>query len=131
MVMARILVVDDEPFILSSVARALSNSGEVKTVASAAEALEEIKSSHYSLCFLDILLPDMNGLDVLDRIIEISPDTKVALMTASHLDENQKKTVLEKAFHFISKPFSLMQIKEIARQALEETAQQSRTFMEE
>ncbi len=130
MVKARILVVDDEPFILSSVARALSNSGEVKTVASAAEALEEIKSYHYALCFLDILLPDMNGLEVLDRINEISPDTKVALMTASHLDENQKKTVLEKAYYFISKPFSLMQIKEIARRALEETAK-PRTFMEE
>lgn len=121
--MARILVVDDEPFILTSIARALRDSGEVKTVESASKALEEIKKCHYALCFLDILLPDMNGLEVMSRINEISPDTKVALMTASQLDENAKKTVLEKAYHFLAKPFTLAQIKEIAKRALEETSE--------
>lgn len=129
--MARILIVDDEPLILSSVARALRDSGEVKTVASASEALEEVKSCHYSLCFLDILLPDMNGLEVLKRINEISPDTKVALMTASHLEDNVKKSALERAYHFISKPFTLTQIKEIAKRALEDTGQTAQDLVAE
>ncbi len=119
--MARILIVDDEPFILSSIERALRNSGEVKTVATASEALEAIKACHYTVCFLDILLPDMNGLEVLSIINEISPDTKVTLMTASHLEENVKKNALKKAYHFIAKPFSLTEIREIAKRALEET----------
>lgn len=127
--MARILIVDDEPLILSSVARALRDSAEVKTVASASEALEEVKSCHYNLCFLDILLPDMNGLEVLGRINEISPDTKVTLMTASDLEESMRKAAREKAYRFITKPFSLTQIKEIAHQALEETSRAAQDLM--
>lgn len=117
--MGKILVVDDEPLILYAIAKALHDSAEVKTVASAEEALEEINSCFYDLCFLDIFLPGLNGLDCMKKIREISPETKVAIMTASHLDDDMKRAIRESAYEFIAKPFTLAQIKDIARNALQ------------
>ncbi|MGD2080435.1 MAG: response regulator [Nitrospirota bacterium] len=129
--MCKILVVDDEPFILSSIERALSNRAEVKTVGTATEALEEVSSCHYALCLLDYLLPDMNGLEVMSEINKISPETKVAIMTGSHLDDTMKQTIEESAYHFISKPFSLQQIKDVAQKVIEDTRKRSKTITEQ
>jgi CheY-like chemotaxis protein len=117
--MGKILVVDDEPLILYAIAKALHDCAEVKTVATAEDALEEVNSGFYDLCFLDIFLPGLNGLDCMKKIQEISPETKVAIMTASHLDEDMKKIIRENSYDFIAKPFNLVQIKEIAKHALQ------------
>ena len=79
----RVLFVDDEPLILHIISRFLNRSVMAKTVTSAEEALDEIVAQHYDLCFLDIILPGMTGLDAMKIINELSPTTKVALMTGS------------------------------------------------
>ncbi len=83
----RVLIVDDEPLILHILSRFLNPSVEVKTVATAEEALGEIGAQHYDLCFLDIILPGMTGLDAMKIINELSPNTKVAIMTGTLLDD--------------------------------------------
>lgn len=128
--MCRILVVDDEPFILSSIERAISNSAEVKTVGTASEALKEVSSCNYALCLLDFLLPDMNGLEVMNRINKISPDTKVAIMTGSLLDDTMKQTIEESAYHFIPKPFSLQQIKDVVQSVIDDIRKSPKTATE-
>ncbi len=115
----RILAVDDEPMILRIFEVVLAGYAEIKTVATAEEALDEVNSRFYDLCFLDIILPGLNGLQAMKKISEISPDTKVVIMTASHLDEQMKKAIEECAYRFIEKPFNLAQIREIAKQALQ------------
>jgi DNA-binding NtrC family response regulator len=85
----------------------------VKTVASAEEAIDEIVAQHYDLCFLDITLPGMTGLDALKIIKELSPITKVAIMTGNHLDEAMTRQIDEAAYAFIEKPFELLHIKEV------------------
>ena len=59
----------------------LRKSAEVKTVGSAEEALSEIGAHHYDLCFLDYMLPGMNGLEAMIIINKRSAHTKVAIMT--------------------------------------------------
>jgi len=109
----RVLVVDDEPLILDIISRFLSRSTMVKAVASAEEAIDEIVAKHYDLCFLDIILPGMTGLDAMKIINELSPTTKVALMTGSQLDEAVTRQIEETAYAFIEKPFELIHIKEV------------------
>ena len=109
----QVLVVDDEPLILDVIARFLDRSVAVKTVASAEEALDEIVAQHYDLCFLDISLPGMTGLDAMKIINKLSPTTKVALMTGNLLDEAMKKKIEDTAYAFIEKPFELIHIKEV------------------
>ena len=109
----RVLVVDDEPLILHVISRFLNPSVVVKTATSAEEALDEIVAQHYDLCFLDIILPGMTGLDAMKRINELSPTTKVALMTGNLLDEAMKRKIEDTAYAFIEKPFELTHIKEV------------------
>ena len=109
----RVLVVDDEPLILYGISRFLYGRAVVKTVASAEEAIDEIVAQQYDLCFLDINLPGMTGLDAMKIINELSPTTKVALMTGGHLNEAMERKIEDNAFAFIQKPFELTQIKEV------------------
>ena len=109
----RILVVDDEPLILYSLSRFLKKKAAVKTVASAEEAIDEIVAQHYDLCFLDITLPGMTGLDALKTIKELSPITKVTIMTGNFLDETMTRQIEETAYAFIEKPFELLHIQEV------------------
>ncbi len=109
----RVLVVDDEPLILYSLSRFLKKKAAVKTVASAEEAIDEIVAQHYDLCFLDITLPGMTGLDALKIIKELSPITKVTIMTGNFLDEAMTRQIEETAYAFIEKPFGLLHIQEV------------------
>ena len=109
----RVLVVDDEPLILYSLSRFLKKKTEVRAVASAEEAIDEIVAQHYDLCFLDITLPGMTGLDALKIIKELSPITKVTIMTGNFLDETMTRQIEETAYAFIEKPFELLHIQEV------------------
>ena len=106
----RVLVVDDEPLILMSISRFLKNIALVKTVSTAEEALDAINEQHYDLCFLDVKLPGMTGLDAMKIINELSPNTKVAIMTGNLLNEAMKEQVDDYAYTFIEKPFGLSDI---------------------
>ena len=111
----RVLVVDDEPLILYSLSRFLKKKTAVKTVASAEEAIDEMVAQHYDLCFLDITLPGMTGLDALKIIKELSPITKVAIMTGNFLDETMTRQIEETAYALIEKPFELLHIQEVVK----------------
>jgi two-component SAPR family response regulator len=67
----KILIVDDDKFILQTMSKALRRvcnfRGEIKTVKSGEDAVEEISNCFYNICFLDIKLPDLNGLDVMNK----------------------------------------------------------------
>ncbi len=117
--MKRILIVDDEPLVLYGLSKTLRDLAAVKTVTKGEEAVLEVRSFFYDLCFLDIYLPDMNGLDVMKRVREISPETRIAVMTASHVNEDMKRAIEDGADYFVTKPFKLPQIRVIAERALE------------
>jgi DNA-binding NtrC family response regulator len=121
--MKRVLVVDDESFLLNGLGKALqTDSTEVTTVETGNSALQEIAASPYQLCFLDLFLPDVNGVDVLKKIKAISPKTKVIVMTAGVVTRSMQENIEKDAYMFITKPFDLLQVKMLARRILEESA---------
>jgi two-component system, NtrC family, response regulator AtoC len=121
--MKRILVVDDDRFFLEGFDKALQPlSAEVKTVETGNSALLEVASSAYQLCFLDLFLPDLDGVEVLKRMREVSPQTKVIIMTAGVVDNTIQEGIEKDAYMFITKPFDLLQVKMLARRIIEETA---------
>jgi two-component system nitrogen regulation response regulator NtrX len=111
----RVLVVDDEPLIRFGVVRHLGSLVEAKAAATAEEALDILKEHHFDLCFLDVFLPGMNGVDAMCRIHELSPATRVVIMTGSQLDDTMKKRIDDGAYAFIEKPFDLLQIKDLVK----------------
>ncbi|OGP66018.1 MAG: hypothetical protein A3K22_02775 [Deltaproteobacteria bacterium RBG_16_42_7] len=121
----KILIVDDDKSILETMSKALRKvcnfRGEIKTVKNGEDAVEEISNCFYNICFLDIKLPDLNGLDVMKRIKEISPETRIAIMTGSVISDDMKRTIEEGASLFIEKPFDISRIKPFVKQVSERT----------
>ncbi|MEK6776815.1 MAG: response regulator [bacterium] len=113
----KILIVDDEPLILFGLSRTFQDLAEVKTVNTGEKACDEIAANFYNLCFLDIYLPGMNGLEVMERIQERSPETKIVVMSA-FADENMKKRIEKSACMLLEKPFDLSSIKNIVKETL-------------
>jgi len=111
----KILLVDDESSFITGFSRALDRvchfSGEIKTSANGTDAIHEISSNQFDVCFLDVNLPDISGLDVMKKIKELSPDTRVIIMTASVLDDDMKRDIDRDAYMFIPKPIELEVIK--------------------
>ncbi len=118
--MKRILVADDENLILYSLSSMLQNhQTEVKTVKNGIEALREIGNHFYDICFLDIHLPDLNGMDVMKTIKDVSPATKIIMMTGGDLDDTTMRFIQENASLFLSKPFDLELVKDSVEKILE------------
>jgi len=119
----KILIVDDEPTIREGLSKALHKfcdfQGEVKTVVNGKDALKEVSLCFYDICFLDVSLPDLSGIEVMGKINAISPNTRVVIMTASVIDGEIKRTIEEKASLFIAKPLDLSQIRVFVNHVLE------------
>ena len=117
----KILIVDDEQLLLQGLGKALqTDTTEVITAETGAAALVEIASSHCHLCFLDVFLPDMDGTEVLKKIMVISPQTKVIMMTAGIISNAMKETIEKYAHMFITKPFDLLQVRMLAKRLIEQ-----------
>jgi CheY-like chemotaxis protein len=117
--MKKILVADDENLILYSLSSMLqSDKTEVKTVKNGTEALREVGSHFYDVCFLDIHLPDLNGLDIMKTIKQVSPATKIIMMTGGDLDDTTMRFIQENASLFLSKPFDLDMVKDSVEKIL-------------
>ncbi len=123
-IVIKILVVEDESLILSSLMSTLRHSGsEVTAVTNGKDALAKICSSSYHLCFLDINLPDANGLDLMRTMKEVSPGTRIVIMTANEMSIEQLSYIKDNAWLFLPKPFDLEDIRSIVRHSAENQSQ--------
>ena len=104
-----ILVIDDEIEILDMLSRFLNRNPNftVQTFSNPVSALSSINNNtKYDLVLLDIMMPQMNGLDVLEKLKDMNSDQKVIMMTAySTLDKVLKSHKIG-ATNYIMKPFS-------------------------
>jgi len=106
-----ILLVDDEPRIQDFISRALSRAGyTIDCAASGADALLLLREGEYCLVILDLVMPDMDGQDVLAELLRSSPDQ--AVLVLSCLDDVMTKVAcLDLGAHdYLTKPFSLEEL---------------------
>jgi two-component system, NtrC family, response regulator AtoC len=116
-----ILVVDDESLIRWSLAERLTAEGyKVSEAETAAEALAK-SADGVDLVLLDYRLPDGDGLSVLKRIKERTPDTLVIMLTAVSSVDTAVEAMKQGAYHYANKPFNLDEIALIVEKALETT----------
>jgi DNA-binding NtrC family response regulator len=103
--MPRLLVVDDERIIRESLAEVLGPEGyDVTLAASAEQALQHAEATRFDLVLCDVQLPGMSGLELLDRILKISPDTLVILITAYGTVETAVAAFQRGAHDYLMKP---------------------------
>ena len=109
MAKARILIVEDEPNIVESLSFILGRAGfEVDTISDGAEALERLRRQSFSALVLDIMLPGMNGLDVLKAIRSDNAlsSLPVMVLTAKGQASDRRAAEANGADAFVTKPFS-------------------------
>ena len=82
------------------------------------DALAIVKKERPGVVFLDILMPDMNGLEVLRQIKEFDPGIKVIMVSAVDDKENRDKSKQLGADEFIKKPFSKRYLEEVVIQKI-------------
>src|SRR4026207_957937 len=117
--MSRILIVDDEPGIRQSLKGVFEDEGfATESVSSGEECLKKIAQSAFDLVLLDIWLPGIDGLETLRRIRELSPTTRVIMISGHATIATAVTATKLGAYDFIEKPFSLEHTLLIARNAL-------------
>ncbi|MDA8172045.1 MAG: sigma-54 dependent transcriptional regulator [Nitrospiraceae bacterium] len=105
--MTKILVLDDEEIIQTSARRVLEPAGYwVKTTASPKEALELTRTFSIDLVLSDLKMPEMDGLEFLKRIKEISPATEVIIITGFGTVRGAVEALRYGAFDYIEKPLN-------------------------
>ena len=115
----RILVVDDEPEIRDVLCELLSDRYECVPAASAEEALALMQESHFGLIISDIMMGGMSGLEMIPRVLAISPETVVLMISGVQTIESAIKALRAGAFDYIMKPFDLRQVDVAVNRALE------------
>ena len=105
---ATVLIVDDAVF-MRNILRAIIKDKGYTVVAEAASGIEAMRILHDQnpdIVILDIILPDVNGLDLLDSILKIRPQAKVVICSSIGQEPIIKKALDHGAKAFIQKPFT-------------------------
>ncbi len=118
-----VLVVDDEKGIRESLSDIFEDEGyRVASAASGEEAIEKIMAEKPSLVLLDIWLPEMDGLEALERIKRIDPDLPVIMISGHGNIEMAVRATKNGAYDFLEKPLSLDRVVLVSGRAIERSS---------
>ncbi|MDH5806814.1 MAG: response regulator [Candidatus Methanomethylicaceae archaeon] len=117
----RILVIDDDPDIREGISEVLRNSGyEVDAVETATEAIKKSEENAYHIAFIDIVLPDMNGIEVLKKLKDRIPKTRKVIITGYATLENAVEALNLGANAYLIKPVKPEDIIKITEKMMKE-----------
>jgi len=117
--LATILVVDDEPGIRQSFKMVLKDHFHVLLAENGESAVDILTKNTIDLILLDILLPDINGLDLLEKLKAIDPNPEVIMVTAVKEIQTAVRAIKLGAYEYIIKPFLVEDVVNIINRALE------------
>jgi len=107
----RILVVDDERRIAEFISRGLTEAGyRVGVATSGAAALEMMQAADYDLLLLDLMLPDMDGLELLEKVRRRQGSLPVLILSALGAVDDRVKGLERGADDYLGKPFSFVEL---------------------
>ena len=115
----RIMVVDDEASICRNVEKILTkNNYEVTCANSAQEALDKMQNESFNLMITDIVMPQMNGLELLKKVKSQWPQTKALTMTAFASTDTAFRAIRLGALDYLPKPFTPKELRSMVDDAL-------------
>ena len=116
----RILIIDDEEGVRKGCCRVLQPIGyAAETAASFQEGVQKIQENQFDLILLDVMMPDGQGIDLLEPILERDPDAVPVLITGYATVEMAVDAIKRGAYDFISKPFTAQMLIMTVEQGLQ------------
>ncbi len=116
---ADILIIDDEQVILDAVTKIASTEGlKIDAALNANDALKMISANKYSLILCDIMMPEMDGFQLLDELLNRGIDIPVIMITGYSTVENAVKSLYKGAIDYIPKPFTFDELMSSIRRGL-------------
>ena len=115
----RIIIIDDEPSICSSLTLALEGEYLVDSATDAGQGLSLIAEKGCDLCLLDLRIGNDNGIDVLEKIKALDRTISVIMMTAFGSIESSVKAMRQGAYSYLTKPLDLSELTMVIERALE------------
>ena len=116
---AHILVIDDDKAMRDACFQILSRQGyRVELAASAKQGLSLLERLSFDTILLDLVMPDMDGLEALKKIRALDPDVEVIIITGYGTIQSAVESIKAGAFHFLSKPFVPDDLRNLVSRAL-------------
>jgi len=126
-----ILAVDDDDDLRGVIARRFLRRGhDIEQAASPVEALRRAEQKHFDVAILDIALPEMDGVQLLERLRQVDPETQVIMLTAQGTVETAIRAMKLGAYDYLIKPCELAELELQAERAYEKArlARENRTL---
>jgi DNA-binding NtrC family response regulator len=115
-----VLLLDDEPIVGKRLKPALAKIGcDVEVFENPQEALTRLDQKAFHIVVTDIRMDDIDGIQVLERVLKISPETKVIMITGYAMMAIAREAMEKGAFDFISKPFKPDDLRKVIARAAE------------
>ncbi len=116
----KILLADDEQIARENLAYILKKEGyEIVAVESGARALEELAKKEFDLVITDLRMPQVDGMQVLERTKELRPETEVLVVTGYATVNTAVEAMQKGAYHYLAKPYQNEEVRILVRKALE------------
>jgi len=128
--MIRTLIVDDERQLVEAFKKKLSKEGmEVFTALKGKEALSIIKEKTLDVGLFDIMLPDMNGVELLDKMKEMQPTAEVIMLTGNASVDTAIRSMKLGAYDYLTKPCKLSELHSVILKAYEKKQLKEKTIV--
>jgi len=118
--MARLLVIDDDPNHLDVMVAVLEGKDyDVTTASDGQSGLKALENDFYDLVLTDLMMPDVNGMDILNRIVKQSNDCKCIILTGHATIKSSVEAIKKGAFDYITKPITASELLVVVEKALQ------------
>jgi DNA-binding NtrC family response regulator len=122
-----VLIIDDNEGSLEMLSAALAQPGlEILTASDPEQGLDLVYNKHPQIVLTDLVMPNLTGMEVLERIIEFDPSTEVILMTAHYSTESAVEAIKKGASDYLNKPISIAALRERVGKLVTEARKQQR-----
>lgn len=119
-ILIRIAIIDDEPLVLRNLQRKIGKSGfHVETFINPKKAIDRMGIEPFDIILTDLHMPEMDGMQVLEKVKEKYPKTEVIIITGYASIESAVEAVKQGAFYYIEKPFTPEQVLLIINRAVD------------
>jgi len=114
-----ILVVDDDQLLREVVGEYLAKNGfNVETPDTAVKAIQGFEANKYSLAVIDLVMPDIGGIELMESMLAKDPNLKIVIMTGYPTVDSAYKAMVDGVAEYIIKPFRMKELLEVVNRLI-------------